>query len=45
MTEGSSLDTQAVDTRTRLLNAAADLIAAAPGEDFSLRAVCDAVGV
>ncbi|HCG54717.1 MULTISPECIES: TetR/AcrR family transcriptional regulator [Brevibacterium] len=33
------------DTRTRLLNAAADLIAAAPGEDFSLRAVCDAVGV
>lgn len=33
------------DTRTRLLNAAADLIAASPGEDFSLRAVCDAVGV
>lgn len=33
------------DTRTRLLDAAADLIAAAPGEDFSLRAVCDAVGV
>ena len=33
------------DTRTRLLNAAADLIAAAPGEDFSLRAVCDAAGV
>lgn len=33
------------DTRERLLAAAADLIAAAPGEDFSLRAVCDAVGV
>lgn len=33
------------DTRTRLIDAAADLIAAAPGEDFSLRAVCDAVGV
>lgn len=40
MTEEAS-----IDTRTRLLNAAADLIAAAPGEDFSLRAVCDAVGV
>ncbi|WP_240372333.1 TetR/AcrR family transcriptional regulator [Brevibacterium zhoupengii] len=40
MTEEASLD-----TRTRLLNAAADLIAATPGEDFSLRAVCDAVGV
>ncbi|WP_424467899.1 TetR/AcrR family transcriptional regulator [Pseudoclavibacter helvolus] len=34
-----------LDTRERLLDAAADLIAAAPGEDFSLRAVCDAVGV
>lgn len=33
------------DTRVRLIAAAADLIAAAPGEDFSLRAVCDAVGV
>ncbi|MDA4895692.1 TetR/AcrR family transcriptional regulator, partial [Streptomyces sp. MS2A] len=33
------------DTRERLIRAAADLIAAAPGEDFSLRAVCDAVGV
>src|SRR5699024_11882668 len=33
------------DTRTRLLDAAADLIAEAPGEDFSLRAVCHAVGV
>ncbi|GAA1533408.1 TetR/AcrR family transcriptional regulator [Brevibacterium picturae] len=40
MTENASLD-----TRTRLLNAAADLIAATPGEDFSLRAVCDAAGV
>lgn len=34
-----------IDTRTRLLHAAADLIAAAPGEEVSLRAVCDAVGV
>ncbi|CAG7573599.1 TetR family transcriptional regulator [Barrientosiimonas humi] len=33
------------DTRTRLLNAAADLIASAPGEEVSLRAVCDAAGV
>ncbi len=33
------------DTRERLISAAADLIAASPGEDFSLRAVCDAVGV
>lgn len=33
------------DTRERLLEAAADLIAAAPGEEFSLRAVCDQVGV
>ncbi|GGE66922.1 TetR/AcrR family transcriptional regulator [Nesterenkonia cremea] len=33
------------DTRERLITAAADLIAASPGEDFSLRAVCDAVGV
>ena len=32
-------------TRERLIAAAADLIAAAPGEEFSLRAVCDAVGV
>ncbi|GAA1853416.1 TetR/AcrR family transcriptional regulator [Brevibacterium marinum] len=38
-------ETVSHDTRTRLLNAAADLIAAAPGEDFSLRAVCDAAGV
>ncbi|MDN5658949.1 TetR/AcrR family transcriptional regulator, partial [Brevibacterium sandarakinum] len=37
--------TASLDTRSRLLSAAADLIAAAPGEDFSLRAVCDAVGV
>nr|WP_225984111.1 TetR/AcrR family transcriptional regulator [Epidermidibacterium keratini] len=34
-----------VDTRTRLLNAAADLIASSPGEEVSLRAVCDAAGV
>ena len=33
------------DTRTRLLDAAADMIAAAPGEDVSLRAVCAAAGV
>jgi len=32
-------------TRERLISAAADLIAASPGEDFSLRAVCDAAGV
>ena len=32
-------------TRQRLIAAAADLIAASPGEEFSLRAVCDAVGV
>src|SRR5699024_9395768 len=31
-------------TRERLISAAADLIAASPGEDFSLRAVCDAAG-
>lgn len=33
------------DTRTRLLDAAADMIAAAPGEEVSLRAICAAVGV
>ncbi|QRY61283.1 TetR/AcrR family transcriptional regulator [Gordonia sp. PDNC005] len=33
------------DTRERLLDAAADLIASSPGEDFSLREVCDRVGV
>lgn len=33
------------DTRSRLLEAAAGLIAADPGGDFSLRAVCDAAGV
>lgn len=33
------------DTRERLLVAAADLIAASPGEDFSMRAVCEAAGV
>lgn len=38
-------ESAAIDTRSRLLNAAAELIAAAPGEDFSLRAVCDAAGV
>lgn len=33
------------DTRTRLLETAAEMIAAAPGEDVSLRAICAAVGV
>lgn len=33
------------DTREQLIAAAADLIATSPGEEFSLRAVCDAVGV
>lgn len=32
-------------TRERILAAAADLVANAPGEDISLRAVCDVVGV
>ncbi|MEJ6550469.1 TetR/AcrR family transcriptional regulator [Corynebacterium sp. USCH3] len=32
-------------TREKLIAAAADMIARSPGEDFSLRAVCDAVGV
>jgi AcrR family transcriptional regulator len=34
-----------LDTRTRLLNAAAELIAAAPGQDVPLRAICDKAGV
>lgn len=38
-------ETTATDTRGRLIEAAADLIAASPGEDFSLRTVCDVVGV
>ncbi|WP_120003395.1 TetR/AcrR family transcriptional regulator [Nesterenkonia muleiensis] len=38
-------ETSHSDTRTRLLNSAADMIAADPGEDFSLRAVCEAAGV
>jgi len=33
------------DTRTRLLDAAATMIAASPGEEVSLRAICAAVGV
>ena len=32
-------------TRDRLLRAAADLIAASPGETVPLRAICDAAGV
>ncbi|MGO3327873.1 TetR/AcrR family transcriptional regulator [Gordonia sp. (in: high G+C Gram-positive bacteria)] len=38
-------ETEKSDTRTRLVDAAAELIAAAPGEDFSLRDVCERVGV
>lgn len=38
-------DARNPDTRSRLLEAAAALIAARPGEDVSLRAVCDAAGV
>ncbi|MCF8606519.1 TetR/AcrR family transcriptional regulator [Gordonia sp. HY442] len=38
-------ETEKTDTRTRLVEAAAELIAAAPGEDFSLRDVCERVGV
>ncbi len=34
-----------VGTRDRLLRAAADLIAASPGETVPLRAICDAAGV
>ena len=33
------------DTRSLLLDAAADLIATSPGEDVPLRAICDRVGV
>lgn len=33
------------DTRERLLAAAADLIAASPGQDVPLRAICDQAGV
>lgn len=36
---------QSGSTRDRLLRAAADLIAAAPGEAVPLRAICDAAGV
>ncbi|MCJ7858728.1 TetR/AcrR family transcriptional regulator [Corynebacterium kalidii] len=32
-------------TREKLIDAAADMIARSPGEDFSLRAVCEVVGV
>lgn len=39
------IGTPTSDTRERLIAAAADLIAAAPGDEFSLRAVCDTVGV
>lgn len=33
------------DTRERLLRAAADLVAASPGQDVPLRAICEAAGV
>lgn len=33
------------DTRAALLHAAADLVAASPGQDVPLRAICDAAGV
>lgn len=39
------VDGRAGNTRDRLLRAAADLIAAAPGEPVPLRAICDAAGV
>ncbi|WP_225733162.1 TetR/AcrR family transcriptional regulator [Pseudoclavibacter sp. CFCC 13796] len=34
-----------MSTRTRLIEAAADLIAASPGEDVALRQICERVGV
>ncbi|RZU63402.1 TetR/AcrR family transcriptional regulator [Zhihengliuella halotolerans] len=37
--------TRNTDTRERLLEAAADLIAAHPGQDVPLRAICERVGV
>lgn len=33
------------DTKTRLIEAAADLIAASPGEEIALREICDGAGV
>ncbi|QKT08219.1 TetR/AcrR family transcriptional regulator [Gordonia sp. X0973] len=39
------MDKAAGDTRTRLLDAATEEIASAPGEEFSLRNVCERVGV
>jgi len=39
------VDGRVGNTRDRLLRAAADLIAAAPGEPVPLRAICDAAGV
>lgn len=38
-------ETRKGDTRTALLEAAADLVAAAPGEDVPLRAICERAGV
>lgn len=42
---GDVTETGKRDTRERLLAAAAELIAAAPGEDVPLRAICDRAGV
>lgn len=41
----SVIGNSSTDTRTRLLEAAAKMIAAAPGEEVSLRAICEVVGV
>lgn len=38
-------ETVSTGTREKLIEAAADMIAEAPGQDFSLRQVCDVVGV
>lgn len=38
-------ETRNTDTRRRLLEAAAELIAAAPGKDVPLRAICEKAGV
>lgn len=40
-----ALSMTSMTTRERLITAAADMIATSPGEDFSLRKVCDVVGV
>lgn len=40
-----TVSTTSTTTRERLITAAADMTAASPGEDISLRRVCEAVGV